>query len=122
MSQYYKKESPQKELSFLDFSEKDLKRISKKTVSETSISDLMKVLIGRGRDLLNPALSKGTERLLKQLHGVPMKSNFNKKRRNYNGPRKNKKHHKGRRNHADRENNQEHEQHEEQEQQEQEEE
>ena len=49
----------------------EAEKIDKQTVESTSINDLLRVLIKRGYDGLNPALAKGSERLLLQLNCIP---------------------------------------------------
>ncbi len=55
------------------------------TVDDTSINDLLRVLIRRGYDNSNPALAKGAERLLLQLNCIPLRAPSNGRRRNNGG-------------------------------------
>lgn len=63
--------------SVADFEYVEVRQLEKKTVSEVSESDLLKLLIVRGSDKTNPALKMGSIKLLKQLHCESM----------HNGPR-----------------------------------
>ena len=62
--------APSRDITKLDAAEAE--ELGKLTVNDTSIDDLMRVLIRRGYDNSNPALAKGAERLLLQLKCVPL--------------------------------------------------
>lgn len=68
--------------------QEDAEKLNKQTVENTSINDLLRVLIKRGYDNSNPALAKGSERLLLQLNCIstaPYRDEPREKRR-FAGP------------------------------------
>ena len=59
----------------------NVKELEKKKISETDIGDLVRVLIVRGENQLNPTLSSDCEKLLKKLHRVVLRSNRERRNR-----------------------------------------
>jgi len=55
--------------SIIDFDSEEAQKYANKTIKEASIIEILKVLIVRGKDEHNPALWRGSERLLQQLNG-----------------------------------------------------
>jgi len=73
-----------KKTSVADFDRSIVDTFEKKKVSELKIDELLKVLIVRGDKQLNPALSGGAEKLLRQLHREVLRPKKPKTRRSGN--------------------------------------
>lgn len=80
-----------KQKSVADFDRSGVLLLEDKKVSELDSGELLKVLVRRGEDTLNPAQSKGALRLLQQLHGEVLRKHPSSYRgRRYNRGRNTK--------------------------------
>lgn len=65
----HEQDSEKKQKSIIDFEADEVHKYEGKTLREASIIEILKVLIVRGKTEHNPALWRGSERLLQQLNG-----------------------------------------------------